>query len=120
MKKILIAEDEVNIRNLLSYLLTNEGYNVILASDGEEALKKTFFEKPDLLLLDIMMPKRNGYEVACILRDQPEFKSLPIIMLTARGGELDQKMGYATGADEYIAKPFEPSELISTIKKYLP
>lgn len=120
MKTILIAEDEINIRNLLSYLLTNEGYNVIQASNGEEALKKAFEEKPDLLLLDIMMPKKNGYEVASILRDQPEFRNIPIIMLTARGGELDQKMGYATGADDYIVKPFEPSELIETIKKYLP
>ena len=105
-KTVLVVEDEPNIILSLEFLIKEAGYNVRVALDGEEALKAVAEEVPDLLLLDIMIPKRDGYDVCKTLRANPALKELRIFMLTARGLEAEKEKGLAMGADEYITKPF--------------
>ena len=114
-KKILIADDEPDILEILGYNLTKEGYEVITAKDGEEALTKAKAAKPDLIILDIMMPKKNGVEVLGLLRLQPGFKETLIVFLTALSDESSHIKGLETGADDYISKPISPKVLISKV-----
>lgn len=117
MIKILVAEDEAKLRYVISGYLKNEGYQVIEAADGEQALEKYYDDSPALILLDIMMPKVDGYEVCAEIRkDAPE---IPIIMLTARDTEFDELRGFQFGADEYISKPFSPKILVTRVKNLL-
>ena len=111
--KVLIADDEPDIREIIEYNLTREGYLVQTAKDGNEALTKARSFKPDLIILDIMMPYKNGVEVCEILRSQSDFQETMIIFLTARSDESSQIKGLETGADDYITKPVSPKILIS-------
>jgi len=115
-KKILIADDEPNIVISLEFLLKREGYQVVVAHDGVEALARVRAERPDLAILDVMMPQRNGFEVCQDLRQDPEFKDLRIMMLTAKGRDTEVSKGLALGADVYMTKPFSTRELISRVK----
>jgi len=114
-KKILIADDEPDILEIIQYNLSKEGYEVVIAKDGEEALAKAKYSKPDLIILDIMMPKKSGIEVCEILRSQPSFKNTLIIFLTALNDETSHVKGLETGADDYVSKPISPKVLISRV-----
>jgi len=114
-KKILIADDEPDIIEILQYNLEKEGYDVITARDGEEALVKAKNNKPDLIILDIMMPKKTGDEVCEILRSQAAFKNTLIIFLTALNDESSHIKGLETGADDYVSKPVSPKVLVSRV-----
>jgi len=117
--KILIVEDEAPIVTLLRYNLEREGFEVLEAGDGEEAMLLAMEKSPDLILLDWMLPLLSGVEVCRRLRRTPETKAVPVIMLTARGDEGDRIRGLNAGADDYITKPFSPSELIARIRAVL-
>jgi two-component system phosphate regulon response regulator PhoB len=116
---IVIAEDEDALATLLQYNLEKEGYRVVTAGDGEEALIVIDEAKPDLLLLDWMLPKVSGIEVCRRLRQKTETRNLPILMLTARGEESDRIRGLDTGADDYVVKPFSMTELLARIRAVL-
>jgi two-component system alkaline phosphatase synthesis response regulator PhoP len=114
-RKILIADDEPDIREILQFSLSAEGYEVFTAKDGDDALDKAKKNKPDLIVLDIMMPKKSGVEVCELLRAQPEYKDTLIIMLTAVSDESTHIKGLETGADDYINKPVSPKVFVSRI-----
>nr|1MVO_A Chain A, PhoP response regulator [Bacillus subtilis] len=116
-KKILVVDDEESIVTLLQYNLERSGYDVITASDGEEALKKAETEKPDLIVLDVMLPKLDGIEVCKQLRQQKLM--FPILMLTAKDEEFDKVLGLELGADDYMTKPFSPREVNARVKAIL-
>ncbi len=116
---ILVMEDEDALATLLQYNLEKEGYDVVIASDGEEGLVQVDERQPDLVLLDWMLPKVSGIEVCRRLRGRSETRNLPIIMLTARGEETDRVRGLDTGADDYLTKPFSMVELIARIRAVL-
>lgn len=119
MKKILIVDDEKDIVETLSFMLKAKGFDCITATDGEEGLYKAKNESPDLIILDVMMPKINGYKICRLLKFDNKFKNIPIIMVTARSQDEDKLIGEETGADEYITKPFEFSDVLEKINKYL-
>ena len=114
--KILIADDEPNIVISLEFLLKREGYEVVVARNGIEALVRVRAERPDMAILDVMMPQRNGFEVCQDLRQDPEFKDLRIMMLTAKGRDTEVSKGLALGADVYMTKPFSTRELVAKVK----
>jgi len=114
--KILVADDDRNICELLRMYLEKDGFSVVIAGNGEEALKKFDEEEPDLLLLDVMMPRLDGWQVCRELRKKSE---CPIIMITAKGETFDKVLGLELGADDYVVKPFEPKEIIARIKAVL-
>jgi two-component system alkaline phosphatase synthesis response regulator PhoP len=114
-KKILIADDEPDILEIISYNLKIEGYEVVTAKDGEDALQKAKLTKPDLIILDVMMPNKNGMEVCKILRAQPAFHETLIIFLTALNDELSHVRGLEYGADDYISKPVSPKVLVTKV-----
>ncbi|MGB8193030.1 MAG: response regulator [Chitinophagaceae bacterium] len=114
-KKILIADDEPDILEIIQYNLVKEGYDVGTAKDGDDALTKAKQQQPDLIILDIMMPKKNGVEVCEILRSQPAFKNTLIIFLTALNDENSHIKGLETGADDYVSKPISPKVLVSRV-----
>ncbi len=116
MKKILIADDKPEVVELITASLKGEGYQIITASDGREALEKIGKEKPDLVLLDIIMPKMDGFEVLIEAKKDQKTKDIPIIMLTAEGQRLDKDKGIKLGAEDYIIKPFSPSYLLTKIE----
>ena len=116
---IIVAEDEDALATLLQYNLEKEGYRVVLAGDGEEALIVIDEAKPDLLLLDWMLPKVSGIEVCRRIRQKQETRNLPVLMLTARGEESDRIRGLDTGADDYVIKPFSMTELLARIRAVL-
>jgi two-component system alkaline phosphatase synthesis response regulator PhoP len=118
-KRILVVDDEIYIVHILEFSLTMEGYDVLTASDGEEALKLIDSERPDLVVLDIMMPKLDGYEVCRRLRDDEQFQGLPVILLSAKGRPVDREAGLDAGADDYITKPFSPRKLVEKIRVLL-
>ncbi len=115
-KKIIVVDDEKTICDALEFLLTNEGYEVIIAHDGEDALLKVQDEDPDLMILDIMMPRMNGLRVSRAIRKDPIYKRLPILILTVMDNKNDKIAGYNSGADEYMVKPFELDELVVRVK----
>ena len=119
MGKILIVEDEANIRQLVRYNLEKEGFQVMEAADGLQGLRTAQREKPDLVLLDLMLPGMDGLEVCRTLKGAPVTAALPIIMLTAKGEEVDKIIGLELGADDYMTKPFSPRELTARIKAVL-
>jgi two-component system alkaline phosphatase synthesis response regulator PhoP len=114
-KKILIADDEPDILEILEYNLAAEGYDIIKAKDGDDALEKAKLHKPDLIILDVMMPRKTGMEVCRILRSQPEFTQTLIIILTALSDESSHIKGLEMGADDYVSKPISPKVLISRV-----
>jgi two-component system alkaline phosphatase synthesis response regulator PhoP len=114
-KKILIADDEPDILEILEYNLTVEGFTVIKAKDGDEALQLARQQQPDLIILDVMMPRKTGMEVCQILRSQPDFANTLIIILTALNDEASHLKGFEVGADDYVSKPISPKVLISRV-----
>jgi DNA-binding response OmpR family regulator len=115
-KKILIVEDEKDILHLVKLYLEKEGFRTVTASTGAEALRQAAAEKPDLIVLDLMLPELDGLEVCKRLRSQPETAVLPIIMLTAKAEESDTVVGLELGADDYVTKPFSPKALVARVK----
>jgi len=118
-KTVLIVDDEQDIVETLRFMLETEGINCLTAHDGEEALNKAKNEKPDLIILDVMLPKINGYKVSRLLKFDRKYKDIPILMVTARSQDEDKIIGQDTGADEYITKPFDLDNVINMVKKYL-
>lgn len=118
-KKILIVDDEPNIVISLEFLMKKEGFAVAVASDGDEALALVASFNPDLLLLDVMMPKKSGFEVCEALRADPQHAGLKIVMLTAKGRDAEMAKGLAIGADAYVTKPFSTKELVDKVKEIL-
>ena len=118
-KRILIADDEPNIVVSLEFLMRHKGYEVRAAADGEETLRRLQEFKPDLVLLDIMLPLRNGFEVCQRIRENPEWRHTKIVMLTAKGREVEVTKGLALGADIYITKPFATRELLASVQRLL-
>ena len=116
---ILIADDEPNQLELMSFNLSNAGYSIIKAKNGKEAIELIENHSPDLIILDWMMPKMSGIDVCRTLRSRSETKQIPIIILSARSEDSDKSLGLDTGADDYISKPFSPKELISRVKALL-
>jgi phosphate regulon transcriptional regulator PhoB len=114
--RVLVVEDERDVAELIRYNLTKEGYDVILASTGADALKQAREIRPDLVLLDIMVPQLNGWEVCRRLKQDTETKSIPVIMVTGRVEEGDKVLGFEMGADDYVTKPFSPRELLARIR----
>jgi len=117
--KILVVDDEIYIVHILDFSLGMEGYEVVTALDGEAALEKVKTEKPDLIVLDIMMPKLDGYEVCKTIKANAATQNIPVILLSAKGRNADQKMGFDVGADDYITKPFSPRKLVERINQLL-
>ncbi|MEN6350607.1 MAG: response regulator transcription factor [Syntrophomonas sp.] len=117
--KILVVDDETHIVELVKFNLEKEGYKVIVAYDGQSALEKVKDGLPDLIVLDIMLPKMDGLEVCRTLKLNPEYNTIPIIMLTAKGEEIDTVLGLEMGADDYIKKPFSPREMVARVKARL-
>jgi DNA-binding response OmpR family regulator len=118
-KRVLIVDDEPDIVETIKFNLELENIQSLTAEDGEQALDMARQEKPDLIILDIMLPKMNGYKVARLLKFDEAYKHIPIIMLTARTQKSDIKLGEETGADEYLTKPFDMDLLIDLVGKYL-
>ena len=118
-EKILVVDDEENIAELISYNLTSNGYKVITANNGNDAVKLAVEEKPNLILLDLMIPGKDGYDVCKDVRSNSEIRNTPIIMLTAKSEELDKILGLELGADDYITKPFSVRELLARVKAVL-
>jgi len=119
MAKILLAEDEPQIGDMVVFKLTNSGHQVVRAQDGEEALRHAAAEHPDLIVLDVMMPVLDGFEVLRRLKADPALVDVPVIMLTAKGQERDVLTGLSTGATDYIVKPFSLKELSARIEAAL-
>lgn len=117
IKKILVVDDEPHLIRSLTFILAKEGYEVSMASDGEEALKRIGENRPDLIFLDIMMPKKNGYEVCETIRSVPDLKDIYIIMLSAKGWDIDRAKATNVGANEFMSKPFSPLEVVSRVRK---
>ena len=118
-KKLLVADDEPNIVISLEFLMKKEGFEIAIATDGEEALAKVASFGPDLMLLDVMMPKKSGFEVCEALRADPANANLQIVMLTAKGRDTEVAKGLAIGADAYVTKPFSTKELVTKVKSML-
>ena len=118
-KKIFIADDEVGFVTSVKSRLEFEGFGVATAADGEEALHQIREQKPDLVLLDLMMPSMNGYQLCCELKCNPETEDIPVVMVTARSLQSDKFWGKETGADDYITKPFDMEELLEKIRDIL-
>ncbi|HCB14462.1 MAG TPA: two-component system response regulator [Gammaproteobacteria bacterium] len=117
--KILVVDDEPNIVLSLEFLMKQAGFQVRTASDGEAALAAIFADPPDLVLLDVMMPRKNGYEVCQAIRANPDWAGVRIIMLTAKGREVEKEKGLALGADDYITKPFSTQEVVERVRELL-
>lgn len=118
-KRVLIVDDEVNIVISLEFLLEQAGYHVRVAHNGEEGLEKIAAFEPDLVLLDVMMPRLNGFDVCQRVREHPDWHKIKIIMLTAKGREVEITKGLALGANAYITKPFSTKELLSEVRRIL-
>jgi two-component system alkaline phosphatase synthesis response regulator PhoP len=119
LQTVLIADDEHNIRHILDFSLHAEGFDVLSAHNGEDALTMARDRRPDLIILDVMMPGRGGIETCRALKQDPETAGIPIILLTARSSPADRKAGAEAGADQYITKPFSPQRVIETVQLLL-
>lgn len=118
-KRVLIVDDQKDIVESIRFVLDLEHIECLEAFDGEDALMKAKEERPDLIILDIMLPKINGYKISRLLKFDESYKDIPIIMLTARSQAEDIKLGEETGADEYVTKPFDLEKMVALVKKYL-
>ena len=119
MKKVLVVDDDVFIRRMIEIRLKAADVNVIEAENGEEAVEKTISERPDLIIMDIMMPRMDGFQACEAIRSNTEISGTPILMLTARGQQIDLEKAMALGILEYITKPFSPKELAKKVVKIL-
>lgn len=118
-KRVLVADDEPNIVTSLEFLLEHNGYDVRVARDGQEVLDQLPEYRPDLILLDVMMPVRNGFEICQTIRANPEWQDMKIVMLTAKGRDIEATKGLALGADAYVTKPFSTKELVERVRELL-
>ena len=118
-KRVLVVDDEPDIVDIVTCLLEGEGYETLVARDGIEAVEVAEAERPDLVLLDVMMPEMNGYQVCRLLKAKPEFRDIPVVMLTAKAQQSDQFWGLDSGATAYLTKPFDNKELPDTVGKHL-
>jgi two-component system alkaline phosphatase synthesis response regulator PhoP len=118
-KTILVADDEVHIVRIIEDKLIRDGHRVITAADGREALEKALAERPDLILMDVMMPRMNGFEVCRRLRQEEATRTTPIFLITAQGQESDEEAGREAGANRYITKPFSPRQLSQIVREAL-
>jgi DNA-binding response OmpR family regulator len=118
-KKILVVDDEVNIVKMLESRLKASGYEVVAAHDGQEGLDKARSEQPDLIILDLMMPKIDGYNVCRMLKFDDRYKHIPIMMVTAKDQESDVKLGFEVRADAYVTKPFDSKALLEKVKEFI-
>jgi DNA-binding response OmpR family regulator len=116
---ILVVDDEAEICDLVSYNLGREGYRVIAENDGAAGLDRIFKSPPDLVVLDLLLPKMSGLEVLDAIRGEARTKALPVLVLTARGTEMDKLVGFERGADDYLTKPFSPKELVARVSAIL-
>lgn len=119
MSTVLLVDDSLPTREMISELLKKEGFKVYLASDGEEALEILGKKKFSIVVLDIVMPKMNGYELCRHVKSNPKTKQVPVVICSSKGEDFDRYWGIKQGADAYIVKPFQPTELIATIKQLL-
>jgi twitching motility two-component system response regulator PilH len=119
MSTVLVVEDSVTQREMITDLLKGSGLDVSVATDGVEALEHIQGQPPDLVVLDIVMPRMNGYEVCRRLKSDPKTQNVPVVMCSSKGEEFDRYWGMKQGADAYIAKPFQPTELVGTVKQLL-
>ena len=119
MLRVLVAEDERDILELITFTLQFGGYDVIPTSNGADALERTFIEEPDLILLDVRMPQMSGYEVCSRVKTDPRTENIPIVFLSAKGQEAEIKTGYDSGAIDYILKPFAPDYLLNRLEEIL-
>jgi twitching motility two-component system response regulator PilH len=119
MSKILVVEDSAPQREMISELLQKSGLVVSVATDGVEAIEKIQTYKPDLVVLDIVMPRMNGFEVCRQIKSDPQTQNVPVVLCSSKTEDFDRYWGMKQGADAYIAKPFQPRELIGTIKQFL-
>ena len=118
-KRILVVDDYPQVVELIKLRLETSGYNVLVAYDGQEGLNIARNELPDLIILDLMMPKMNGYKVCRFLKFDKKYKHIPVVMLTSRAKQSDADVGKKTGADEYLFKPYNPKQLLDVVKKYI-
>lgn len=118
-KKILVVDDEVDLVEMVRFPLEMEGFSVLKSYNGEDALNQTRKEKPDLILLDLMLPKLDGYKVCRLLKFDEKYRNIPILMLTGKALEKDKALGMGTGANDYITKPFDLEKLVEKVKAYL-
>ena len=118
-KKILVIEDDPATLRLIDYSLRHEGFQVLTASNGLEGLRKVHDEEPDLIILDVMLPGMDGFEICHHLRSEPDTAQLPILMLSAKAQEIDKDTGLKVGANDYLAKPADPSEIVSRVERLL-
>ncbi len=118
-KKILVVDDEVDLVETVRFPLEREGYAVLVSYNGEDALQQARKEKPDLILLDIMLPKLDGFKVCRLLKFDERYKYIPVLMMTAKTQEKDKSLGMETGADEYVTKPFDVDQLMAKVRSYL-
>jgi twitching motility two-component system response regulator PilG len=118
-KKVLVVEDSSTIRKVISITLSQKGYEVSEAGDGLEALSRLNELKPDLILLDIILPKMDGYQILSIIKENPEFKNIPVIMLTSKDGIINKVKGKVAGSSAYLTKPFDPNQLVETIERFI-
>jgi len=119
MAKIVIAEDEPDIRELIAFTLRFAGYEVVTGNNGDEGYHLTKAERPDLVMLDVRMPKLTGYEACKRIKAEPELANIPVIFLSAKGQETEIEQGLAAGAEEYLLKPFAPDQLVDRVKTVL-
>jgi len=119
LKKILVVDDEVDLVETVRFHLEMEGFDVLVSYNGEDALNQARKVSPDLIILDLMLPKLDGYKVCRLLKFDERYKHIPILMLTAKTQEKDKTLGMETGANEYITKPFEMDYLMEKVKAYL-
>jgi two-component system, OmpR family, alkaline phosphatase synthesis response regulator PhoP len=118
-QSVLVVDDEANILLSLEFLMKKAGYDVRLARDGEEALAEIGKARPDLVLLDVMMPKRNGFDVCEAIRANPDWRAVRVILLTAKGRDIEREKGLALGADDYIIKPFSTREVVERVTAWI-
>lgn len=119
MNKVLIADDEHNIRHILDFSLHSEGFDVVAATNGEDAFALAVNEKPDLIILDVMMPGQGGIETCRQIKADERISDIPVILLTARASRQNREEGQAAGADDYITKPFSPQKVIQAVQNFL-
>jgi DNA-binding response OmpR family regulator len=119
MAKILVVDDEIHIVKIIAYKMRGAGYEVVSARDGVEALDMVKLNRPDLILLDVMMPRMDGYQTLQALKADPATRDIPVFLLTVKSKEVDRQKGYEIGADDYLTKPFSPNKLLERIDQAL-
>jgi len=118
--KIMVIDDSKTIRRTAETLLSREGYSVVTAEDGFEALAKIVEHRPSMIFVDIMMPRLDGYQTCALVKNNPDFKHTPVIMLTSKDGLFDKAKGRIVGSDQYVTKPFSKAELLEAVSNHLP